>query len=94
MSCYASRPGKRLLDNENFRRPSHSFSGQFRVGELRILAPEIFFDYPTGSRAGLSNEDWNFQFDYLSKRLAEGRPSDWSNAVGNSRAHEHSRIAG
>jgi hypothetical protein len=50
----------RALDDKNFRRPPHYFCCQLWISELRILAAEIFFDHPTGSRTRLSNEDRNF----------------------------------
>jgi hypothetical protein len=81
------------LDDKNLGRPSHRLGRQFRICELRILATEVFFDHPTGSRTGLSHEDRNLKVYDFSERLTERRPSNWGNTVGNSGAHEHSCIA-
>lgn len=81
------------LDDQNFRRPPHSFCRQLWISELRILTAEIFFDHPTGSRTCLSNEDRNLKFHHFSQRLTKGWPTNWSHAIGDGCAHEHRGIS-
>ena len=70
-----------LLYNQNLVCPGHGLGRELRVRELGVLAGEIRLNYPTGSCASFSDEDWNLELDHFSQCLAKWRPTNRGDAV-------------
>ncbi|MCG3160643.1 MAG: hypothetical protein JMDDDDMK_01712 [Acidobacteria bacterium] len=87
-------PQQSRSNDEDLRRPGHGLSSQFRIRKLRILASEIFFHYPTGSRTRFSDIDRYLQLDHFRQSLSQRRPPHRSHAVRYGCPHQHSRVSG